>query len=195
MKRRTLFQSVAALLLARPFARSTLAAPPQAALSAGDIATLHAIGDVVLPDAIGGDGKQLVVDRFVAWVKNYREGADMGHGYGASTLRRPSGPSPALRYPPQVTALDQAAAAMGAQTFASASRDQRVSLVEARLNEPERVTRLPAQPTGANLIADLMGFYFNSPDARDLCYQRAIGADRCRSLDGSEQEPARLRGR
>jgi hypothetical protein len=195
MKRRTLFQSVAAVLLARPFARWPLAAPAQAALSSSDVATLHAIGDVVLPDAAGADGKGLVVDRFVAWVRNYREGADMGHGYGASTLRRPSGPSPALRYPPQFAALDRAAAALGAKTFAALSREQRVLIVEARLNEPERVTRLPAQPTGANLIADLMGFYFNSPDARDLCYQRDIGADRCRSLDGSEQEPERLRGR
>ena len=195
MKRRTLFQSVAAVLLARPLARWPLAAPAQAALSSSDVATLHAIGDVVLPDAVGADGKALAVDRFVAWVRNYREGADMGHGYGASTLRRPSGPSPALRYPPQFAALDQAAAAMGAKTFAALSREQRVSIVEARLNEPERVTRLPAQPTGANLIADLMGFYFNSPDARDLCYQRDIGADRCRSLEGSEQEPERLRGR
>jgi hypothetical protein len=195
MKRRTLFQSVAAVLLSRPFARWPIAAPAQAALSSRDVATLHAVADVVLPDAVGADGKALVVDRFVAWVKNYREGADMGHGYGASTLRRPSGPSPALRYPPQFAALDQAAVALGATTFAALSRQRRVSIVEARLNEPERVTRLPSQPTGANLIADLMGFYFNGPDARDLCYQRDIGADRCRSLAGSEQEPERLRVR
>ena len=55
--------------------------------------------------------------------------------------------------------------------------------------EPERVTRLPAQPTGANPIADLMGFYFNSPDARDLCYQRDIGAEASPGPVPAENQP------
>jgi hypothetical protein len=195
MKRRTLFRSVAALLLARPFAPAARLRQGAATLSAGDVATLRAIAGVALPASIGADAKDLVVDRFVAWVKNYREGADMGHGYGASTLRRPSGPSPALRYPPQFAALDRAAAALGASSFAALSPDRRRTIIEAALDEPERVTRLPATPTGASLVADLMGFYFNSPEARDLCYGRDIGTDRCRSLGGSEEEPARLPGR
>ena len=192
MKRRTLFQSVAALLIARPLGRSALLAQRADQLSANDIATLQAIAEVVLPAALGAEGRELVVDRFVAWVKNYREGADMGHGYGASTLRRASGPSPAQRYPAQLAALHQAATTLGASSFAALSRDQRRAAIERALNEPERVTRLPASPTGANLVADLMGLYFNSPDARDLCYGREIGADRCRSLDGSDQEPPKL---
>jgi hypothetical protein len=195
MKRRTLFRSVAALLLARPFARAARLRQSAATLSAGDVATLRAIAEVALPESIGADAQDLVVDRFVAWVKNYREGADMGHGYGSSTLRRPSGPSPALRYPAQFAALDRAAASLGGSSFAALRREQRRTVIESALNEPERVSRLPATPTGASLIADLMGFYFNSPDARDLCYGRDIGTDRCRSLEGSEQEPARLPGR
>ena len=31
---------------------------------------------------------------------------------------------------------------------------------------------MPARPTGANLVADFMGYYFNSADAFDLCLQR-----------------------
>jgi hypothetical protein len=51
------------------------------------------------------------------------------------------------------------------------------------------VNRLPARPTGANLVADFMGLYFNSGDAWDLCYHAEIGRDRCRALDGSDQPP------
>jgi hypothetical protein len=195
MRRRTLFQSLGALLLARPFARLTPGTQRPADLSTAQVTTLRAIADVTLPESIGADAREAVVDRFVAWVKNYREGADMGHGYGSSALRRPSGPSPALQYPGQFAALDAAAVALGAASFAALPGDRRRSIVEAHLNGPERVTRLPAAPTGANLVADFMGFYFNSPDAYDVCYGRDIGADRCRSLTGSEQEPARLGSR
>jgi hypothetical protein len=195
MKRRTLFQSLAALLLARRFGGLTLRAQRATELSASEVATLRALAEVTLPESIGVDGRDIVVERFVAWVKNYREGADMGHGYGASTLRRPSGPPPARQYPAQLAALDAAARTLGATSFAALTKDQRRPIVEAALDGPERVTRLPGTPTGANLIADFMGFYFNSPDAYDVCYGRDIGADRCRSLSGSEQEPSRLGSR
>jgi hypothetical protein len=195
MKRRTLFQSLAALLLARPLTRLTLGAQRANELSATEVTTLRALAEVALPESIGADGREMVVDRFVAWVRNYREGADMGHGYGSSTLRRPSGPPPARQYPSQFAGLDAAARSLGAASFSALTKDQRRAIVEAALDGPARVARLPGTPTGANLVADFMGFYFNSPDAYDLCYGRDIGADRCRSLTGSEQEPSRLGSR
>jgi hypothetical protein len=195
MKRRTLFRSFAAVLLARPFSRLTLFAQRSPELLPSEVTTLRALAEVTLPESIGADGREIVVDRFVAWVKYYREGADMGHGYGSSTLRRPSGPPPARLYPAQFAALDASARTAGTASFAALSKDGRRTIVEAALEAPDRVTRLPATPTGANLIADFMGFYFNSPDAYDVCYGRDIGADRCRSLTGSEQEPSRLGSR
>jgi hypothetical protein len=66
-------------------------------------------------------------------------------------------------------------------------------VIEAALSTPQPVANLPARPTGANLVADFMGFYFNSPDATDLAYQRAIMRDTCRGLPGSEKEPERMK--
>jgi hypothetical protein len=63
------------------------------------------------------------------------------------------------------------------------------------LNEPQPVNRLPAQPTGASLIADLMGSYFTSSNALDRCYGAQILRDYCRTLDNSEQAPRAIRGR
>lgn len=192
MKRRALLQSLAAVIAARPFTGLRLRAQAPV-LSGADLATLRGIAEVVLPSALDRAARERVVAGFDAWVRNYREGADRGHGYGSSTLAQPSGPSPALRYPAQFAALDKAATGRGAKSFASLSLAERRVLVEGALNEPQPVQRLPARPTGANLVADFTGFYFSSDDAWDLAYAADIGRDRCRSLDGSDRAPAPLR--
>jgi hypothetical protein len=180
-----------AAVVAAP-ALSDLALAGQApAVSDADIATLTAIAEVVLPSAIGRSGRDTAVARFVAWVRNYKEGADRGHSYGASTLAAASGPSPAARYPAQFAALEKAARDQGAASFAALPLAARRTVVENALNLPQPVNRLPARPTGANLIADFMGYYLNSADAFDLAYDAAIGRDDCRGLDGSENAPAK----
>lgn len=191
MLRRAVLQSLATLFAVQPFARLKLGA--QAAkpteLTPANIAALRGIAEVVLPVSIGQSGRDDAVRSFVTWVRNYKEGADRGHGYGSSTLTAPTGPSPAARYPAQFAALDAAATAQGGSTFAALSLDRRRTIVETTLNTPQPVTRMPARPTGANLIADFMGFYFNSAAGYDAAYNAAIGRDTCRGLDGSEKAP------
>jgi hypothetical protein len=53
---------------------------------------------------------------------------------------------------------------------------------------------MPPRPTGANLVADFMGAYFNSQDGWNLCYRAEINRDACRTLDNSEKPPAAIRG-
>jgi hypothetical protein len=189
--RRTVLQAIAAAVAATPLARLRIfaQAPP---ITETETATLKAIAEVVLPSAVGRAERDHFVAEFVAWVRNYKEGADMGHGYGASTLRSASGPSPAPRYPSQFASLDDAAKAKGASSFATLRPDDRRAVIEAALNGPPQMTRLPSQPTGQSLVADFMGFYFTSSDAWDLAYQAQIGRDRCRTLDGSDKAPEPL---
>ena len=189
--RRTVLQAFAAAVAASPLGRLGIfaQAPP---ITDAQVATLRAIAEVVLPSAVGRDERDRVVNGFVAWVRNYKEGAEMGHGYGSSTLRQPSGPSPAARYPTQFASLDDAAKTSGGASFAALAAEARRAVIEAALNGPQPVNRLPAQPTGQSLIADFMGFYFTSPDAWDLAYQAQIGRDKCRTLDGSDNAPEPL---
>ena len=191
MKRRTVLQSLAALVAVPRFTGLKLFAQTSA-LGDTEITTLKAIAEVVLPSALGAQGRDDAVAQFVAWVRNYKEGADRGHGYGNSQLSPPTGPSPAARYPAQFAALDKAAADQSAASFAKLPLAARRTIVESALNTPQPVTRLPARPTGANLIADFMGLYFNSADAVDLCYRAGIQRDTCRGLEGSEQAPKGL---
>jgi hypothetical protein len=84
------------------------------------------------------------------------------------------------------------AKAQGAPTFAALPLDRRREVVETILNEPQRITNMPARPNGASLVADFMGYYFGSEGGYDLAYAAAIGRDTCRSLDGSDRPPSPL---
>jgi len=192
MRRRTLLKSVAALAVAPALPAVDLFGQ-SGTLTDAQIATLRAIAEVVLPSALSSSDRNDVVDKFASWIHNYKAGADRGHSYGDSRLSPPTGASPAGRYPDQFAALDAAAKAQGAASLASLPKDKRRIVIEAALNTPQPLNNLPARPTGANLVADFMGLYFNSADATDLAYDRAIGRDTCRGLDGSEKEPDRLR--
>jgi hypothetical protein len=150
-----------------------------------DPAVLAAIAEVVLPAEAD---RAAAVAAFTAWIANYKEGADTDHGYGNTRIRG-TGPSPARNYPAQLAALDVAAKARDVSGFASASPEMRRTIVEAAIAEA-KIDRLPSRPTGGHIAADLMGHYFNSAAASDLCYRAAIGRDACRGLPGSENKPA-----
>jgi len=148
-------------------------------------ATLLAIAEVVLPSEAD---RTAAVAAFTAWIDNYKEGADTDHGYGNTRIRA-TGPSPARNYPAQIAALDAAAQAKGAATFANASLDDRRAMLTSALADAH-VDRFAARPSGAHVATDLMGHYFNSSTAADLCYRANIGRDQCRGLAGSDRAPA-----
>ena len=172
--------------VSRRDALKTLAAVPAFRLQAEatSLETLAAIAEVVLPSDAD---RKAAVTAFTRWIENYKEGVDTDHGYGNTRVRK-TGPSPARNYPAQIAALDAAARATGAASFATASLEQRRTILEAAIAEA-KVERLSARPTGGHVAADLMGHYFNSSDARDLCYRANIGRDACRGLAGSDLPP------
>ena len=142
---------------------------------------------MVLPGEIGGDGRARVVTAFVRWLRDYRAGADMDHGYGFTRLRR-TPPSPMAKYAVQFAALEQRA---GVQRFANLSVDARRVILEEAI-AAAKIDRLPGRPDGGHIATDLMAFYFNSPEAHDLAYRAAIGRDACRGLEDSENRPKGL---
>jgi hypothetical protein len=158
-------------------------------------ATFLALAETVLPSELDASGRADVVDAFLRWIRGYRAGAEMDHGYGFTRLRR-TGPSPADRYPVLLDRLDREAAlhTPGA-SFTALPAATRRALVETwidRLNSDSRSDQaLPARPAG-DPVLDLMVFYFRGSAANDLCYRAAIGRDDCRGLPGSEAQPVRL---
>jgi hypothetical protein len=184
IRRRTLLSWAASLTGILPFSSVRLWA--QAVNFPADQAdTLHALAALVLPAELGAAGILQTSDAFVRWVRGYRAGAEMDHGYGVTRLRS-KGASPAANYVRHLEALRE--------TLLSGDMDSKRQAVTAAL-EQAGITDLPRNPDGRHIAADLMAFYFRSSDANDLCYRAAIGRDLCRGLDGSEQAPAPLKGR
>jgi hypothetical protein len=175
-------------VLSRRDALKSLAVLGSSGLQAGDLTSLQAIAEVVLPAAAN---RAAAVRAFTEWIDDYREGADTDHGYG-NTRVRPTGPLPSRQYPAQIAALDAAARAQGAGSFAAAAREQRRAILERAIADA-KIERLPSRPNGGHLATDLMGHYFNSAAANDLCYRAAINRDACRGLPGSDKAPASLK--
>ena len=175
--------------VSRRTALKSIAAAPLFYQGAAEDATLAAIAEITLPSEAD---RRAAVAAFTKWHADYKENADADHGYGNTRLRT-TGPRPDRNYAAQLAALDSAARAAGAASFASLSLEGRRAILETAIADA-KVERLSARPTGAHIATDLMGHYFGSSAATDLCYRAAIRRDECRGLTGSETAPPALRG-
>lgn len=188
MRRRAWMRFLAAAAALLPIGRTRLFAQP-VSLGPVEAATLRALARVVLPTALGEERLGEVIAEFLAWLRGYREGAELDHGYGFTKLRW-TARTPGARYPAQLAALEAAARERGgafATLPAAAQRDLGASaLAAAKLRD------LPERPDGRHVASDLMCFFFRSGAANDLCYRARIGREDCRGLPGSEQPPEPL---
>jgi hypothetical protein len=174
----------------RPRQRRAPAPPPRTQWNDGDSRLLRALAVAVLPSALGRGRQEAIADRFAVWLKNYKPGADRGHGYGITSLAA-APDSPAAAYIAQLAVLDKAARQRGAKTFDQLSGDDQRTLIEGSFQNA-KVERLPDRPDGKHVAADLMAFFFRSSAANDLCYRAEIGRDTCRDLADSAAAPRRL---
>ena len=191
MQRRTLLQALAASVPVLPLRRVRLAAQvraftPEAVGVLGDVAA------TVLPASLGADRVALIVDRFIAWGRDYEEGVALAHGYGDPKLVK-SGPSPVPDYVAQLTAIEAAARGRGGR-FGTLPLETRRAVLSDALTIAA-VTELPGRPTGRHIVSDLMAFYFRSSEANDLAYRARIGRQTCRTLQLTTRRPAPLEPR
>lgn len=153
-------------------------------------ATLRAIGDVVLPSALGADGIDRAVAAFKGWMTGYREHAELTHGYGTSRIRY-SGPTPVTRWASQLDMLDAASRKRFGAAFASIGRDRGDLLVREAL-AGAKLDRMPAVADAGHVALALVAHFYASSTASDLCYGAAIGREQCRPLAQSSREPLPL---
>jgi hypothetical protein len=161
-------------------------------LTPAELLVLRDVAPTVLPAELGPRGVESAVDEFVLWLRDYREGVPLSHGYGSPRLAR-SGPSPATRYSAQLGALQEAARARGGR-FGTLPLEQRRAVLDEALKQ-NGVTNLPGRPDGKHVISDLMAHYFRSSAATDLCYHARIGRNTSRPIQVTTVRPAPLNGR
>jgi hypothetical protein len=153
-----------------------------------DPATLDALADAVLPaTALGAAGVRRAAAAFRTWGADYREGAELNHGYGTSRLRT-LGPTPLTRWTKQLDELDAAARTRYQKRFRELSIVDRTTLVRAAL-EGQRVDRMPSVVDAPHVALALLAHFYDSTAATDLCYQAQIGRQTCRKLADAPRKP------
>ena len=186
MRRRTLLQALAASVPVLPLARVRLAAQVRA-FTPEALGVMRDVAGTVLPSSLGAEKIALIVDRFVAWGRDYEEGVALAHGYGDPKLVK-SGPSPVPDYVAQLASIEAAARGRGG-AFGTLPLETRRALLSDALAST-KVTELPGRPTGRHIVSDLMAFYFRSSEANDLAYRARIGRQMCRTLELTTRRPA-----
>lgn len=189
------------LLSRRAFLGTLAAAIPAGALvrrahaaAVDDIAasprTLHALGEAVLPSELGRAGMQAAVTDFQRWIAGYREGAELLHGYGTSTLGK-AVPTPATRWAAQLDALDAMARKAGARSFAELPLERRREMVRVELTAL-KADRIPSVGRAPHVALALLAHWYGTADAIDRCYEARIGKESCRPLAASARKPLPL---
>lgn len=186
MRRREAIKTLITSAAAVPLMRVVLRADE---LPADQVTVLRDVASAVLPSAIGSEGQNDAVDQFLRWIRDYREGVALSHGYGEPRLVK-SGPSPAPSYTKQLIALQREAQARGGR-FGALPLETRRELLDAAFTAAE-VRNLPGRPDGKHVVADLMAHYFRSSDANDLCYNARIGRNTYRAIRVTTVRPQPL---
>jgi hypothetical protein len=150
---------------------------------AQDVA-LKELAATLLPESLGRPGTDEVAAGFVRWLNEYHPGAEMQNGYGFTRVRAVP-PSATAKY---LTQLEELARVILVNPDLGFRRKQ----LEARLQAAD-IKDLPALSESADIVVDLMAFYFNSSHANDFAYEAAIDRDGCRGLKSSSQIPSALR--
>ena len=187
MKRRRAIQTLATAAAALPMLRVPLQAQ---VLPSDQVFVLRDVAATVLPSALGRNGQDEAVDNFLRWIREYKEGVPLSHGYGEPRLVK-SGPSPAAGYARQIVALQAAAKARGGR-FGALPLDVRRALLDEAFKAAD-VRNLPGRPDGKHVVADLMAHYFRSSAANDLCYNARIGRNTYRAIRVTTVRPEPLR--
>jgi len=188
MKRRALLRWLVSGAATLPLLRANLGASE---LSAGHVFVLRDVAPTVLPSAIGAKGQDEAVDNFLRWLRDYREGVPLSHGYGDPRLVR-TGPSPAPDYARQIVALQQVAKERGGR-FGILPLATRRAIIDEAFKAAD-VRNLPGRPDGKHVVADLMAHYFRSSAANDLCYNARIGRHTNRAIQVTTVRPRPLAG-
>ncbi len=190
-RRAFLKHSAAALSAASLGAEGVSAAPPIAPPRALDSLLLRAVGDAVLPEAIGPDGRETAVGAFELWLSGFQPVAELRHPYGGSAI--PYGPpDPEPGWAAQLEALDLLAEARWGSPFAAVSVERRRELLGEQIGVPS--DGFPAPGRAQHVAVALMAHYFTSADAVDRCYGVRITKLECRSIDDVGERPTPLAG-
>jgi hypothetical protein len=162
--------------------------PSQA--SSLDPGLVQALADAVLPSELGVDGVRRASSEFLHWIAAYRAGAELLHPYGSAQVRYTE-PLPLSAWRAQLLALERASQSQYSRSFAELERHLRADLVREALSATSGDT-LPSPAAAPHVALALLGWFYDSPAATNLCYRARIDPLQCRPLGDSSRRPLPL---
>ena len=163
-----------------------------AAWIAGEPEVVRALAEAVLPSELGAAGAAKVSRDFLRWMDEYKEGTELVHGYGTSALRFMRA-SPRPGWAVQLEQIGRRTSDVGRRSFTAMSVEERRAIVRDVLRG-ERLDRMPAIGAAPHVAVALLAFYYESPDAADLCYNAKIGRQTCSPLAANSRKPLPIAG-
>ena len=156
-----------------------------------DPALLAALGDAILPEALGAAAHARTVRDFSAWIAAYTPVAEAMHGYGDAEISY-TPPDPAPNWSAQLEALDLYARQTRRKGFVALPLTDRRDVVRRQLASV-RGGALPSNPlTAPHVAVALLSYWATSPGAHDAAYGARIARGECRGLGGVTRKPLPL---
>ena len=188
-RRTFLKRSAAAVSAASLGAQRAEAAEPPVRQRALDRALIRGVGDAVLPESIGPEGREAAVAAFELWLADLEPVAELRHVYGGHEI--PYGPpDPEPGWSAQLESLELLADARWGSSFVELPIDRRRELLGEQMGGPPSGFPQPAR--AGHVALALMAHYFASADAVDRAYGVRIAKLACRSTDNVGERPPAL---
>jgi hypothetical protein len=151
--------------------------------------TLDALGSIVLPEkSLGSEGVKKVVAGFRKWLEGFEPVAELDHVYIATDeiLYGPPDPQPAFRA--QLEALDLESEKKHDASFHAIPREAQEAILRRQL-PPKLDADLPEPARAPHVAIGLLAYFYQTSEANDLCYERAIEKTTCRGVESGAIEP------
>jgi hypothetical protein len=188
--RRTFMKTGAALAsaLALPSCAPETSKEAPAAPS-GRPETLSAVAGIVLPAAsLGEEGVRQVVEGLRKWLDELEPVAELDHAYIFTDEILYGPPDPEPLWTAQLEALELESEKRHEASFAAIPREEQEALLRRQL-PPSPGSSLPDPARAPHVALGLLAYFFQSSEANDLCYERAIERTTCRGVESGAVEP------
>ena len=157
---------------------------------------LRSMARALLPSVIGPVGADSVAVEFTRWLALQRPDAELNHlafrfRPGESSTVRPGTTRALITGSNYVRQIEQLRSQARPRRFAQLDRIEMSVLLMSAL-QVSGARDIPPGPGGANILLDLLSFFYRSPRAVDVFHERSIGALSCRGLEGVDRPPAPL---
>ncbi len=151
--------------------------------------TLSAIAGIVLPAAsLGEEGIRRVVEGFRKWLDELEPVAELDHAYIFTDEILYGPPDPGPLFTAQLEALELEAEKRHEASFTAIAREEQEAILKRQL-PPNPGTALPDPARAPHVALSLLSYFYQSSEANDLCYEKAIERTTCRGVESGAVEP------